>query len=181
MVLHCFDSVTVEAVPAAAVVLAYVDGDYITYPQLYEKFRKATTLVVGVTTGTMQADVIDCENGDATPDTAAKWAVERLSEGHHPTVYGSMSTLEAVISNVRRRHVQADLVSYFLADWNQVGTVFPNLTWPRRIPSPYVGWQFAGNVRRGPHTIDASVVTRAWAERLGWTGNPGRRLFKVTR
>lgn len=182
MVLHCYDSIVPDAIPPAAVVLGYIDGAWPTYPYLHKKFQKATTLVVSVTTGTGVADVLDCENGNATPDTAAAWAVERLKEGQHPTVYGGRDALDAVILGVRRRHVQADLVSYFLADWNQVGVLEARLRWPKAIAKPYAAWQFAGNVRvPSGHTIDASVVTRQWAEMLGWTGNAGRqrRLFRV--
>jgi hypothetical protein len=181
--LHCFDSVVPEAIPPAAIVLGYVDGAWPTYDVLHERFKKATTLVVSVTTGTADASILDCERGNATPDTAAKWAIERLSDQKHPTIYGGRDALEAVMTGLRRRNVRADLVSYFLADWTQVGVSQSHLKWPRRVPAPYAAWQFAGSVQvAGGHRVDASIVNRAWAERLGWTGNAGRsqrRLFRV--
>jgi hypothetical protein len=180
VVLHAFDSVVADAIPPAAIVLGYVDGAYPTYNYLAKKFAKATTLVVSVTTGTNQAMVLDCERGNATPSSAALWAVEQLANGNHPTIYGGASTLAEVQNGVRLLHVRADLVSYFLADWTQVGQV--TIRWPRQVPAPYAAWQFAGSVRvASGHSIDASIVNRAWAERLGWTGNAGRqrRLFRV--
>lgn len=167
MVLHCYDSVTAEAIPPAPVVLGYVDGAYTTYPVLRERFRGSSTLVVGVTTGAGDADIIDVENGDATPEAATTWCIQRLKSGRRPTVYGTRDSIDAVVGLLRRRGVRADLCAYFLADFVQVGDPF--VRWPRGIPAPYAGWQFAASVPVAHgHSVDASVVSRRWARRLGW-------------
>lgn len=174
--LHCFDGVTASAIPAAALVLGYVDGDYPTYEPLKERFKKASTHVLSVTVlGTPGADLADCERGNIRPPEVALWCRSELRAGRHPGVYGSRDYLDACKVALQRLRIQPHLVAWFLANYIQVAPHLENVQWPRYVPSDYVGWQFADSIPLNGHTIDASIVNRNYARTKGWTGRaPGQ-------
>lgn len=167
--LKCFDGVTPEAIPAAALVLGYVDGDYQTYQPLVERFKDSHTHVLSVTvTGTSGADLADCERGNIQPTQVAAWVESELKSGRHPGVYGSKDYIVACAAAIRARRIHPALVAWFLADYIQVAPSLDAVKWPEELPAGYVGWQFADSIRMNCHTIDASVVSQAYAREKGW-------------
>ena len=172
--VHCFDGIVPEAIPPAALVLGYVDGNWATYDTLAARFARATTKVLSVTvSGRPGADIADCESGDLTPADAALWARTELAAGKHPTVYGSRDYILATQTELRSLRVEQNLVGWWLAWYVQVAPAFERIRWPHYVPQGFVGWQFADSIPvAGGHSIDASVVRMDWARRHGWTGRP---------
>ena len=178
-VLHCYDSVVATAVPPAALVLGYADGNWPTYDELVTRFAgpTVTTRVLSVTVaGRPGADIADCEQGNLGPSASAQWAKSELQAGRHPSVYGSRDVLLEVQDALRRLRVEQSLVGWWLAYYVQVAPPESRIAWPHYVPQGFVGWQFADSIPvAGGHSIDASVVRPDWARRHGWTGK-GRGL-----
>ena len=94
-----YDAVTVANIPAdAALVAGYIDGHYVTVPELHKRFPHALIVTITVLGGTAAAHVVDCEAGDCTPASAAAWAKLRHDHGAHPTIYCSASVVPTVIA-----------------------------------------------------------------------------------
>lgn len=89
-----YDAVDVSAIPSSATtILAYIDGNYVTYPAVRSRFPNARILTV-TTNGKNHADICDVESHDATPDIAAAG----VRAGLYPTVYSDTSTKPALDS-----------------------------------------------------------------------------------
>lgn len=167
--LRCYDSVTAEAIPAAGLVLGYVDGDYQTWTALHERFKDSGTVVLSVTVNVRPgADVADCELGNASPADVAKWARDELHARRRPTIYGSVDYLQQCSRLLRNLRVNPSTVDWFLADYVQVAPLLEDVKWPTAIPSGYVAWQFADSIPLNGHTIDASVVNPSYAKAHGY-------------
>ena len=93
-----FDAVTVANIPLnAAAVAGYVNGKWVTYPKLVQLFPKAHLLSIAVSAD-FDADCLDVEAGDATPDQAAAWVRRQQKRGSHkPVVYTSISNAETLL------------------------------------------------------------------------------------
>lgn len=173
-ILHCYDSVVADAIPPAALVLGYVDGNWPTYDQLVTRFAapQVTTRVLSVTvTGRPGAQIIDCEAGNAGPSASADWAKAELQAGRHPSVYASRDGILEVQAALRSLRVDQALVGWWLAYYVQVAPPEVEVRWPHYVPDGFIGWQFADSIPvAGGHSVDASVVRSAWARRHGWTG-----------
>lgn len=93
-----YDSTDVEAIPAGATMVAgYVGGAWATYEPLRERFPAATVVSIAVNAGE-DAQVLDVESGDATPDEVPAWATRQRARGQIPTVYASTDTWPAVVA-----------------------------------------------------------------------------------
>lgn len=87
-----YDAVTVTAIPAdAEIILAYIDGAYVTLPAVQRRFPTKRILTV-TTTGLNAATLCDVESGDATPATAAVG----VAHGLYETVYSDVTTKTAL-------------------------------------------------------------------------------------
>lgn len=168
--LHCYDSVTWDAIPNAPVVLSYVDGDYRTWDQLKDHYKGTGTAVISVTVDCLPgAMMADCEAGNAGPVAVANWAKAELKAVRRPTIYGSLDVLQACARTLRAIRINPVLVDWFLADYVQVAPPLDAVDWHRLIPAGYVGWQFADSIPvPGGHTVDASLVHEFWAIRHGY-------------
>lgn len=92
-----YDSVTAAAIPQnAAVVAGYVDGKFAWSSADWALFPNAYHVRITVFGGTLAADVIDVENGDATPATAVQWASDIRAVGRIPIVYCNENTWPSV-------------------------------------------------------------------------------------
>jgi len=84
-----YDGVDPAQVPAGAQVYAgYVNGNWQTYEPLKVKFPNAQHVSIAVNTSA-DADVLDCETGDATAQDAVAWVQRQRARGADPTVYCS--------------------------------------------------------------------------------------------
>lgn len=75
----------------------YVDGRFAWSQAEIALFPHASHVTISALGGDTAADVVDCEAGDTTPDSAAAWVRKRRAAGYHrPTVYCSRSVIPAV-------------------------------------------------------------------------------------
>lgn len=83
-----YDAVDVSAIPRnAQVILAYIDGGYVTLATVRAQFPNARIITV-TTNGLNRADLCDVESGDATPAVAA----QGVRNGLYVNVYSDRST-----------------------------------------------------------------------------------------
>jgi hypothetical protein len=85
------DSTDVNALPGNLPGYAgYVDGSYITFPQLVGRFYPHAHCVSITVDGT-RAAFIDCEKGNLTPDECVTWLARELSVSDQPaTITGGL-------------------------------------------------------------------------------------------
>jgi hypothetical protein len=96
MTLAMPDSVTVGNLPMGyPAYLGYVDGDFQTAARLPALFPGAQHLTLTVTGNTLNADGIDCEEGDVDAAGAADWVKRKLAAdpGSRPAVYADLATV----------------------------------------------------------------------------------------
>lgn len=121
--LVMYDAVNVDAIPNNATMVAgYLDGGYVTWPELVRRFPHARHVSITVT-GDVVADVIDVESGDASPQKAVAWARMMRSHRRCPIVYTSSSNLGNVAEAFRAER-EADPF-YWVADWTGVPHLYP--------------------------------------------------------
>jgi hypothetical protein len=83
--------------PAAPWVAGYVNGRYAWDAAEWSYFPDAHHVLISVLSTANAGDVIDCEEGDATPAEAASWVKLRRAAGlYRPTVYCSKSLIPEV-------------------------------------------------------------------------------------
>ena len=92
-----YDAVTVADLPADSTMVAgYADGLYANMPALAARFPNALRVSIAVTASLDDAQVLDVENGNATPAEAPGWVLMRRRSGADPSVYCDASTWPAV-------------------------------------------------------------------------------------
>ena len=137
-----YDAVDVAAIPAdAQIILAYVDGGYVTLPAVKQRFPHATILTV-TTTGFTKADICDCETGDATPEIVASG----IANGLYHTVYSNRSTLPQLVKAIGNLRW-----NWYAADWTGV---------PHLVPGS-VATQYADPPASGGN-YDVSITDGVW-------------------
>jgi hypothetical protein len=99
-----YDSVTVSEIPAdAGAVLGYIDGDYVTFPELERMFPNSNLLSTTVN-HTGDAEVLDCEPGDvpSSGPEPGQWVRMQLGRGRYrPCPYASRDNMPAVLASIR--------------------------------------------------------------------------------
>jgi hypothetical protein len=91
--------------------------------------------------------ILDVEQGDATPAESVDWVLKRRKAGVDPTVYMNMSTWPEVRAAFRARKVMEP--HYWVAQYDNV----------RQIPSGAIAKQFYNNDALG---YDMSIVVDFW-------------------
>lgn len=86
-----YDSTNVSAIPlSATLVLVYIDGDYQTAVQARSRLPNAELVRTTTTaSGSLLAQIYDCERGDGNAQQAADWARRKLALHLRPTIYCS--------------------------------------------------------------------------------------------
>lgn len=111
------DSTTAADNPSSGTIVAgYVDGLYANVPALHKRYPHGTVVTITVN-GRDDADVVDQENGDASPVTAAVWVRSQRKDGKHPTVYCSVAELRAVIAAMHAIGLCPDDASFWTAHY----------------------------------------------------------------
>lgn len=83
--------------PNAAMVAGYIDGAFKWSAADWNLFPHAIHVQIAVLSSTNAGDVIDRENGDATPEEAAAWVRMRKAAGYdRPSVYCSLDGIGPV-------------------------------------------------------------------------------------
>lgn len=102
-----YDSVTVSEIPRTAQAVAgYVGGRWPTYEQLAREFPRAHKLSIAINAGE-DAECLDIENGDATPEEAPAWFQRQEKRGvHRPVLYGSLSVMGQVVGHMTNAGIE---------------------------------------------------------------------------
>lgn len=110
-----FDDVTVSLIPAdAEAVAGYVNGLYHTWPEIQAQFPKAKKVSIAVTAAA-DADVLDVEVGDATPDQAPAWV---RGQNGKPGIYCSVSQAATVLAALERAGIQRSDIHLWTAHYD---------------------------------------------------------------
>lgn len=98
-----FDATNVSQIPSNAVAVAgYVNGHWPTFDQLHTSFPHSHRLSIAVSVAA-DAECLDVEQGDATPDQAPAWVKRQIANGvKRPVVYTSVSQAARVMSALER-------------------------------------------------------------------------------
>ena len=93
-----YDAVDTAQIPAgAAAVAGYVNGQWVTYPELKARFPGAHILSIAVDAD-HDADALDIEQFDATPAQAAAWFERQRGRGvARPCLYASVSVMQSQV------------------------------------------------------------------------------------
>jgi hypothetical protein len=87
-----YDSTSAHDVPADGDIYpAYVDGAFANYAAMRKRFPHKIVPRITVNGSTLDAEIIDRENGDASAATAARWAYNKHKRGEVGTIYVSES------------------------------------------------------------------------------------------
>lgn len=83
--------------PDAAMIAGYLDGAYAWTAAEWGLFPRAQHVTIVTSANQNAGDVLDVEPGDATPGETAGWIAMRKAAGlYRPTIYCSLSTVQAV-------------------------------------------------------------------------------------
>lgn len=142
-----YDAVTPANIPASATLVAgYIDGHYANITEMQARFPHAAVVRITVFASDNEGDVLDVENGDATPEQAPAWVVARRRAGHtDPAVYCNLSTWRTVIAAFRRSGIAVPL--WWIADWDGVA----------ELSAGMFAKQYAGTTM-----YDLSIVAGPW-------------------
>lgn len=162
------DSVTADDLPAGLPIYpAYIDGRYANVQAIRKAHAKALVPTITVN-GADPADIVDQENGDATPATAAHWTLGRIHAGKHPTEYFSVSALRANLVALHALGVGPGDVSFWTAHYTSVEHIcnakdcWAQYGWGALPFVPHiVGTQYDDKGAHGEH-YDRSVFLPHW-------------------
>lgn len=113
-----FDSVSIDQIPSNAdAVAGYTSGFWPTFVPLCQRFPKARHVSIAIA-ASHDAEVLDCEAGDASPDQAPAWVIRQLHRGvHRPVVYCSVSAVGQVLAALRAAGIQRGQVRLWTAHY----------------------------------------------------------------
>lgn len=112
-----YDTITPEDIPPQAqAVSGYVNGRWPTFNRAAEMFPRARHLSITVM-ASADADCLDVENGDATPEECAGWVIRQHKRGKaRPWLYCNLSTLPAVLENLKAAGIKRGTFVIWTAD-----------------------------------------------------------------
>jgi hypothetical protein len=115
-----FDSVEVDQIPSdAKAVAGYTSGNFPTYPELVKRFPHVVKMSIAVT-ASHDADCLDVEVGDASPEQAPAWVRRQKLGGSHvrkPVVYSSLSQMPGVLAALAGAGIARDEVLVWTAHY----------------------------------------------------------------
>ena len=144
-----YDSVNIDNLPLDGDVYAgYVGGNWPTYEPLMKKFPHKPVVSIAVQAN-QDAQVLDIESGDATPEQAAAWVARQIKLGRkRPTIYTSHALMQDVLNEIAKAKVERP--DFWIADWTGAAHAIPGA----------VAVQWASNDR-----FDETVITDpTWPE-----------------
>jgi LysM repeat protein len=141
-----YDSVDPNRIPASAEMVAgYVDGRYANLALMRARFPHALLVGIAVSAHTDDGEVLDVEQGDATPNGAVSWVQIRRRSGATPTIYTSASEWPSVKAAFQAAGIAEPY--YWIAKWDGVVS----------IPKGAIAKQFETHPG-----YDLSVVSTYW-------------------
>lgn len=160
-----YDSVNVTQIPLdAEAVAGYVNGAWPTYATLVAQWPHAHKLSIAVTAD-RDADCLDVERGDASPDQAPAWVKRQQARGvKRPVVYCSVSQAAVVLAALAKAGITRSQIRLWTAHYTGK---------PHRCSAAICGYQFPGvadatqydNHADGKN-LDASLCVRTFFEAL---------------
>lgn len=148
-----YDSTTAADIPAdAQMVAGYVDGRYAWSSADWARFPNAVRVRIVVSAGSNDGQVLDVEQGDATPDELPAWLTMRRAAGVDPSAYVNRSNWQASRDACARAGVAEP--HWWLAAYDGVA----------EIPAGTVAKQYADEaMTTSPHGhFDLSAVADFW-------------------
>jgi len=139
-------------------VAGYIDGRYAWSAADWARFPNAVKVKIAVFPSTNTGHVLDCEQGDATPEQCPPWVARRRSAGADPTVYCSLAAWPLVRAAFHNAGVAEP--HYWIAAYPGNG---PNL-YPGAVAHQYAD----------PGPVDISVVADYWPGVDPAPANPGK-------
>lgn len=113
-----YDSVDARSVPTNGDIYpGYVNGAWPTRNALKARFPHALVPGITVNDQTLDAEIIDCESGDATPAEAALWARAKVKRDKHATIYCSESAYLQVVHACRNVGLKPGRNVFFWIAW----------------------------------------------------------------
>ena len=91
--------------PGMDLYAGYDDGNYDDWNAICTRFPGKTVLAITTNPADNEGDVIDVENGDASPSQAPQWIARRRLNHGGPIVYCSWSALTTVVAEFNSAHV----------------------------------------------------------------------------
>jgi hypothetical protein len=150
-----YDAVDASALPRdAALCLYYVDGKYANYNAVRARCPDAT--LIGVTTtssGSLNAQVYDCEKGNGNAVSAALWASEKVRQGQRPTIYCSRigspgygwPDVQQQVANLKL----VGQVDYGIADYTGTPHLVPGSSFTQYANPPSSGGDYDISITNG--------------------------------
>jgi hypothetical protein len=145
------DAVNVAAIPAdAGMVAGYIDGNFVTMPEVRRRFPNAVKVEIAVRTSTNAGHVFDTEPGNPEPPAAIRWVAMRRASGFAtPTVYAPRSWWQWCRDECGRQGVAEPL--WWIAEWNGRAEMIPGAIAHQYADPPICGGDF-----------DLSIVADQW-------------------
>jgi hypothetical protein len=115
--INSLAGVIAKAFPDTAMVAGYVNGYYAWTQAEWDLFPHANHVTISITASANAGDVLDVENGDATPAQTEGWIKMRKSAGYYrPTIYCSRSVIPEVRQGTGPYILGRDY-DIWVADW----------------------------------------------------------------
>lgn len=124
--LTMYDSTQPSLIPAGAEAVAgYVDGRYKWTQADWDRFTNAKIKLRITTWASLDADYVDCEHGDATPDSAFNWIqAKRVTGCADAGVYADANNWDKITHLFDLARLM--LPPLWLAKWDGVAELPPN-------------------------------------------------------
>lgn len=154
-----YDSTTAGDCPADGDLYAgYINGEYADYGAMAQAFPDKTHVRISVDAWHGPADVLDVENGDATPDQAPGWVNKQRGMGvAFPLCYCNRGNEGAVTAALRG----AGLTGAECGLW--VATLDGSVVGPGDVDGfPIVACQYQGQAQTGGHYDRSVVFSSTW-------------------
>jgi len=151
-----YDSVTAAHLPPGGdVYFGYVDGIYANLAEVRARFPDKPVFSIAVSAAT-DADFLDVERYDATPEQAPGWVHRQLARGaQRPGLYASQSVMPAVLHNVTAAGVARKQVRLWSAHYTQQHLCGP-LACEAQFDADATQW--AGSPGASPGPYDVSLI-----------------------
>jgi hypothetical protein len=120
-----YDSTELDQIPHSALAVAgYAGGAWPTYHELAGRWPHSHLLSIAIS-ASEDAECLDIENGDATPDQAPDWYHRQIARGVvKPVFYTSQSRVQEVIDVLARAGISRDRYRI----WDAHYTYIPHIT-----------------------------------------------------
>lgn len=159
-----YDSVTVSAIPAdAKAVAGYVNGRYITVPDLRKRYGRGTQIVTIAVTSAVVADCLDVEPGDATNSDAPRWFKDFKHQrpNDKPIFYTSASNASALVATLAAAGIYRGDFKLWTAHYADKHLCGPDTCKATSHHADATQWTNASHGRN----LDESVCRRSFWER----------------